>query len=237
MEKIFDKLIEFIESLPPTLQVVSISVLAIIVMVYKLLTNSKIQQRLLLSLQKKLNKITSKELSSHRLFSRKSVYINTINNIKFSSKNKIEVFKIILKTKLDVDVEKTKAFIEDKKIYNLEINDLTDKMVCCINDMIQTYESESLDKLKILFGPDKAIKLFDTVMDSPGGFREKRCYRLNRLINQIDEYLRVSQVFDNNVERVEYFLTEVLYALRTSILEAEKVFYNLNGDIDKIVNG
>lgn len=130
----------------------------------------------------------------------------------------------------------SKSFIDEKEIGEMDKNMLCTKMICYVNQIINSYDNKATELLQLHFGKDKGGGLFDFVMNSPGGFHEKRADRINRIIYQIDECLRNSQIFDNNIERVEFFLTEILYSLRISILDAEKMFSDLNGEIDKIVS-
>ncbi|MCP4255516.1 MAG: hypothetical protein GY775_19345 [Candidatus Scalindua sp.] len=236
MEKYIDKLLLWIEKLPPTFQVIAVILLIITILIYRALSNAKIQKTIVLKLQKKLGKLSSTDLETHRIFSREEVYGNIIDNIHYDSKIKTKVFKVILKNKLQTDIEKTSNFVGKKGVFELDVNTLCNNMISEMNNMVKTYEKKSLEDLKKMFGPRKANALFDFIMDSPGGFREKREERLTRLICKVDNYLRTSQIFDNNIERVEFFLSEMLYALRVAILEAEKVFGKLNGEIDKIAN-
>lgn len=235
VETIFKKILSIIDKLPLPIQVFSLVMLGFVVLGYSLFKNEKVQKAIALKIQKKLNRITSDDLRSHKLFCRKGVYKNVIKNIKFESVNKTDVFQILLMSKLDNDIKLSTDFISDNKVFELSKFDLCAKMISQISKMVEEYEKDALGKLSIKYGAVKADKLFDVVMNSPGGFRESRADRLNRIITQIDEYLRTSQIFDGNKERVEYFFTEIHYALRMAIMEAEKTFSNLNGEIDKII--
>ncbi|MDF1547096.1 MAG: hypothetical protein P1P88_04705 [Bacteroidales bacterium] len=235
MEKIFDKLMSMLDKMPVYMQLIGLLIISFMVMAYKIFSNEKVQKSIIARLQKKIGKLTESDLSLHRLFDRKEVYQAAINNIKFNSSNKSIVFRKILTSKLEVDIRMAREFLEKNDFSKIDKNTLCSMMITQVNCMVKTYEAKAMEELRMYFGNLIGQNLFDFVMNNPGGFREKRVDRLNRIIFQIDEYLRNSQIFDNNVERIEYFFTEIQYALRISILEAEKMFDKLNGEIDKIV--
>lgn len=236
MERIFDKFFNLIDRLPLPYQFGALILLFSLIFVYKFLSNKKVQKSIIMRFQKTLGNMTEKDLQFHKLFEKKVVYKNLINNVKFDSVAKTNIFNIILTSKLNTDVRISKEFISNKENYTIDKSILCKRMIELINTLVVDYELKSMDELSFAYGEEKAVKLFDTVMNSPGGFREKRADRINRLILKIDEYLRYSQIFDNNIERIEYYLTEIQYSLRSTILEAEKSFQDLNGEIDKIIN-
>ena len=100
MEKIFDRIISWIDKLPVQMQILSLIVVTIFIIIYKIFSSDKMQRILILKMQSKLGKLTEKDLKAHNLFNRKEVYQNVIKNIKFESKNKTDIFKIILNLKL-----------------------------------------------------------------------------------------------------------------------------------------
>lgn len=235
MESFFDRILKLTEKFPPGVQLAILLGLTLMFIVYKVFTSEKVQRALALKIQKRLGAIQDKDLPVHRIFTRREIYQNAINQIHFESINKTCIFKKILSQKLESDLAISLNFVKTEKLMELTKDELCTKLVLLTGQMVKAYEEKALDELKMTYDIGRGQKIFDCIMNSPGGFREKRVDRINRIIFQIDEYLRNSQIFDNNIERVEYFLTEVLYALRTSIFEAERTFENLNGEIDKIV--
>ena len=235
MEKIFEKFFVLIDKLPAPLQVVALLGMLVLVFVVMIVRSGRLKKFIVQKMMKKLGHISEKDLKVHSLFSRKEVYQNKIDNMRFNSCHKTKAFKIILTAKLNTDLKLAKEFISDVALFEMERGQLCSQMICFAKYIVESYEKEAKTKLALEFGKLAGEKLFDAIMNSPGGFREKRVDRLNRIISQIDEFLRHSQIFDNNIERIEYFLTEIQYALRVSILEAEKQFEKLNGEIDKIV--
>ncbi len=236
MDAIFNKFFDLIDNLPIAFQAVALLILSLMIISYQLFSNKKVQRSIVLKIQKKLGYLTKDDLKAHNLFSRKDVYQNFINSIYFKSDNKTRIFRKILSVKLANDLILCADFVENVPFLEMNKNKLCNLMISEVNNIVRVYESDVLESLQRCYDNEKGTQLFDLVMNSPGGFREKRVDRLNRIIFQVDEFLRESQIFDNNIERVEYYLTEILYALRTSIFEAEKMFTGLNGEIDAIID-
>jgi len=232
MEKIFDKFIKLLDNLPVYAQILGLVLLFFLFLVVRLFSSEKMQQMLIARFQKKMGKLTESHLQLHRLFTKEEIYQGYINNIQFSSTNKTTIFRSILKVKLETDILMAREFINKHDFDKIDKDTLCGLMMSTINCMVKNYEAKVMQNLDERYGTVNGQCAFDVVMNSPGGWREKRVDRLNRIIFQIDNYLRNSQIFDNNIERVEYFLSEIQYALRMSILEAEKMFENFKVNLD-----
>ena len=235
MKDIFNKVMDIIDGFPPLLQLFALLVIVFLIPLYKIFSSKKMQTIILKRLQKKVGHLTENDLKLNKLFIKKESYKTIINNTRFDSPVKTKVFKIILHAKLDIDLKLSTEFIDNEHIEKIDQNLLCTGMISQVNKMVVEYERKVLDKLCITYGREKGDQLFDLVMNSPGGWRAKRIDRINRIIYQFDEYLRNSQIFDNNIERLEFFLSEIQYSLRISILEAEKLFKSLNGEFDSII--
>ena len=236
MGEVLKKLFTAIDKLPLSVQIIALLFIAAAIVAYRMLKNKKVQALLMAKLQKQIHKLNKEDLIEHRLFSKQAVYENFIDTIRFESVNKTNVFRKILEIKLSNDVNTCIKFFERTDLEKISQTELCTEMIRLVNIMAKVHEEKTLDSLKSYYGHDIGQKLFDYVMDTPGGWRHKRIDRMNRVIYQIDVYLRTSAIFDNNVERMEFFFTEIHYALRIAILESEKMFTKLNGQFDKLVD-
>ena len=100
MEKLLDKFMSLLDRMPVYAQIIGLFVLSFLIAAYKIFSNEKIQRTIITRFQKKLGKLTEKQLHLHRLFDRQEVYKSLINNIRFNSHNKTIVFrKIFLSSK------------------------------------------------------------------------------------------------------------------------------------------
>lgn len=235
MSKFAEKFIDVLDGMPTWVQVLGLFLIILLFGIIKFFSNPKTISALLNKVQSRVSKLTSKDLSNHRLFDKYDIYKSKISQLRFSSPVKTDVFQTILNAKLEIDLEMSKEFI-DGNLDKIDKTGLCNKMISQVNCMISKYEEKSSIDLINKYGEDLGHELFNFVMDNPGGFREKRDVRTERIILQIDEHLRYSKIFDSNIERVSHFLTEVLFALRSAILDAEKMFMDTNGQIDKIIN-
>lgn len=235
MGKLIDRFIEVLDKLPVYAQVIGLFIVIVLIGLIRFLSNEKTKTLILNKLKRRVAKLTSKDLSMHRLFDKKEIYKSKIEQLKFSSPVKTEVFQIILTSKLETDIEMSKEFI-GIDVDKLSKTELCNMMISLTSTMISKYEEKAKIELINKYGGDLGHELFDYIMNQPDGFKAKRNQRLERIIYQIDEYLRYSKIFDTNIERIAHFLTEVLFSLRSAILDAEKMFSNMNGGIEKIIN-
>ncbi len=236
MEKIFEKFLGIIETLPLVYKMITLILLLVAFIAYKIFSSEKIQRLVILKIYKKIGKYAREDLLIHPFFTRKQRFLNTISLMKFESENKTEIFKMLFRIKLNIDNKLSISYVENIDFNGISKHILVASMMSLVSEFIESYEKDFLESLQKKYNNEKGLELFNFIMNHPTGFRQKRVDRINRIVYQIDVYIRNSQIFDNNIERVVHFFNELLYALRISIFQAEKDFKDMNGHIDEIIN-
>ena len=224
--------------------------LGVFMILYKsILSNPKIQEAIAYWFTSKVYKVNLKDIKKHRIFSDKSKLKNKVDLMIFDSEPlKTKVFRVFFGTKLNVDTEKLKEFINDD-FKKLDKEELHIKMTEVIEDMKQSFNNvvkPELVKLckKILYTivgnnykqshtENCAEKIFEYVMYAQKGFDEYRTFRIESLLYDI-ELIRDSPIYDNNNERIYQFLSTTGHSIEKAIMRAAKIFEDFNGEIAHI---
>jgi len=237
MEKIIDFIIEFTKKLPITLQGLILLVLSSGFVFYKLFNNEKFRNMVFKRLAKRMNKITKMSLYTSQIFYRKEYFLQKIETIRFDDPYKTEVFKIILKAKLETDIRCITEFLDKGEYIDVSKEGLSTLLNSNVSRIIKAYDDEALKRLIKAFGEEKGVHLFDFVMSSEKGFRIWRYDRIEYLYSKINDVICTNRIYDNNLERVESYLVELQYALKEAVFSAEKTFESFNGEIKNIIKG
>jgi len=224
--------------------------LGIFLILYKsILTNPKIQDAIAYWFSSKVYKVSMNDIKRHSVFLNKSKLKNKVDLMTFENEPlKTKVFRILFTTKLNVDTEKLKAFINDdfkrneKEEVHIKMTDVIEDMKQSFNELVKPELLKLCEKELLLNVSDNykhsdakqcAEKIFDYVMYTPKGFNEYRMYRIESLLYDID-LIRDSPIYDNNNERVYQFLNTVGHSIEKAIMRAAKIFQDFNGEIEHI---
>lgn len=235
MDKVLNKLLENVEKLPIPWQFVFLFTITFFISIRKILSNKKVQTFIMERLNNRVKSLSKGDLNLHDIFTKKNVLRNHINHIRFKEKEKTKVFHIILNSRMDTILKQVNLYLNKDEIYESHPKKLSSYILDILTSTVKLYDTVILDNLSKEYGESTAKDIFDFVMNRDGGFREYRADKINHLIYQVETYLPTSQIFDNNLERVEYFLSELYYVLRVIIIQTEKDFRDFNGHILKII--
>jgi len=193
-------------------------------------------------------KINESRIKTHPFFNTQPRLKYKIAQIDFpEAPYKTEVFKAFFNVKLTTDMEKVKEFVQgDYK--DMDANGLFQKQNELIESMKTTFNerimaelekicereiAEVTDRDNALAGKSRCAKeVHDHVMYGPGGYETQRDGRYEVLIENM-EMIRDSITFHSNNERNYYFLELLNSIITQSIIKADKVFKNFNGEIEK----
>lgn len=226
--------------------------LGIFLILYKsVLSNPKIQEAVAYWFTSKVYKVSIKDIKKHAIFSDKSKLKNKVDLLKFDNEPlKTKVFRVLFGTKLNVDTDKIKDFV-NSDFKGLEKEELHIKMTDLIEDMKESCNETVKPELKKLcekelsaivgdnckqsYAEECSAKIFEHVMYAPKGYDEYRAYRIESLLFDI-ELIRDSPIYDNNHERVFQFLSTLGHSIEKAIMRAAKIYQDFNGEIDEIFN-
>lgn len=193
-------------------------------------------------------KINESKIKTHPFFNTQPRLKYKIAQIEFpNAPYKTEVFKAFFNVKLMVDMEKVKEFVQgDYK--DMDANGLFQKQFELIESMKTTFderieaELEKICEQEIAAVTDRdnalaskaicAREVKEYVMFEAGGYEAQRDGRYEVLIENM-EMIRDSITFHSNNERNYYFLELLNSIITQSIIRADKVFKNFNGEIEK----
>lgn len=161
---------------------------------------------------------------NHDVFLTKSIHNQHINSIRFNDDIKNSVFKIILNNKVNTALDKLREFA-DQELDDIE--DIDIKMIDVIDDIVQSYEQKIKTELIKQYKED-------------GEFLYKRVYddnfKIYHSIN-ITYILKAVKMFSSSRlsinHKVYIFFNFINIALNQAVLDCEKLFDELNGELNK----
>jgi len=240
-----NKIIDFLFSNGYWAGVFTFLVFTLLYIVFKIISYEKIKDAIALKISANRYKKSRINLKKHHIFLHEALMRNKANSIIFKNEPiKSRVFQEFFKTKLEVDIERIKNFLElDYKKHSS--SELYFAMLSLINEMQESFNKQIKIKLTSLceklnnnlsLRNSKACskKLYEYIMNSPKGFLEFRNYRIENLLIEM-ELIKNSPIYDDNNERLYHFLDILNSSINKSILRAGKIFEDFNGEIEGII--
>ncbi|OQY03192.1 MAG: hypothetical protein B6I20_05590 [Bacteroidetes bacterium 4572_117] len=237
MEKFIDFIIRFVEKLPVSLQGAILIVLSGGFIAYKILNNDKLRRSIFTSLAKRMGRTSRLSLYAAPVFYRKEFYLRKIDSLKFDGEpEKTKVFQILLRAKLNTDIKYLNNLLKNEAYVGMTKTELIAFLNKHVNDMVTAFEKKAEADLKHEYGDHTGANIYYFVMFSNNGFFDKREARLDRISHEINEVIGVSQIYDNNYERVASYLNEIQYAINMVVTQTEQMFKDFNGEIKGFIN-
>lgn len=158
----------------------------------------------------------------HILFKSAGVYNNYIDSISFNSEIKNYIFKIILTEKKDTILSECEDFLNT---YKNKEGDIEDNMFNLVNTIVDKYECRIKTKLIKRFKADGDIIYKNVYYNRFRQYHQKNVLFIVTAIRSFT-YSRLTK------EQKIYMLLNLIYtALELAILDCERVFDEMNGDL------
>jgi hypothetical protein len=234
-------IIQIITQFPQWIQIILLSLLMITVIVVSVLRIKALRDAIVYWIEKRIYKIKTSDLKSHKIFKEKPLLKHRVNAIRFEDKYKEDILRLFYNTKLNVDFSNLEQFIQNNNfdkdfdvlsksmdLFNKMQDDFDEQILKIINQYCSTKIKDSQSVAKC------AEEIYDFVMNSKGGFSEHRINRLDDLYEAV-ELVNSSPLYDNNHEKI-YQLLDVLHAnISKAVMQVGKIFMYFNGQIKIII--
>lgn len=227
---------ENVKTLPVWAQIVVYTISAIGLSAIGLY-NNRVKDLIINRTNKAIYRVSFDQLSEHEIFSKRFVYKNALNNVIFQTENKNIIYKTYLSKKIDTDLKVITDIISDTKWKKLDRNQLIAYCLENLDLMLKETNQELEFNLSYMFGNQTAIKLVEYILNSENGLNKSRLERVNSLKKRLDRILRDEVIYNTNSRAIYAFATEVQLCLEQSIPQTEIAFVNMNGQLEKIING
>lgn len=186
---------------------------------------------------KKINVNSEFDLLQHDLFIREDKYHRIASGSNFGDTINNEIFKIILKNKIKSTVRLTKDVIINTDVKSISVKQLEAKLYENNRNIADNYNFNIRNDLIETYGPAVGNNIYEHVMNTyPTGFNPTHTQEMDYLDSMIADVIckEKTSILNCNLNRFElylYFLNSMLYV---SMIEAENMFYNFNGELQKI---
>ena len=217
-------IIDLLSSVPSYVQIVLLIVLLpLSYLLYKVSTDKvfRTDLRMFIKSYRRSNIL----LYKHDIFINTKILTGYIDNIKYDSSIKDDIFRMILKTKIDIVMKKMRSFISDFNNKYKDSNNLEEVLFNIIDAISKEFHQAVKDNLITRYKGDGDF-LFDYV------FLE---HYVPYNSHNISYLMKVLQAFSksriNNTQKAQMFLSLVNIYIETSILDCEKAFDILNGTL------
>ena len=228
MNKILDYVISVLSSVNPMYQLVIILLAApLLFLLYKIIKNKEFRISFFNLIKTLKNKETIYNLKHHEIFLSKSIYSQYIQNITFNSCIKNHIFRLILEKKINVILVKLKKFL------NQDLNDIEEidiEMSSLIEEIVFEYEDDIKNQLLKKY-KDDADFLYTKLY-----INNFKTYHSNNITYILKGVKMFSKSRLTNNQKVYIFFNFIYLALDQAILDCEKVFDELNGDLNDYNN-
>lgn len=214
-----DYVISLLKNIPLLVQFIIALFGTIIYLLYQLINNTTAFNNLILFFKRNTNNI-----KNHEIFNSKHMYNNHIANIRFSNDLKTNIFRIILKYKIESIIEHLKQFNKtvDKKTENIDV-----LMSDCINNIVVKYEDDIKNHLFKQYRED-ADDLYYIVYEN--GFKPYHHRNISYILEMLQSFIN-SNI--KNETKILLFYNLITTAMNLAVLDCEKVFVELNGSLNK----
>ena len=171
-------------------------------------------------------------LLNHELFYKQSFYNQLINNIKFPSEVKTQLFKILLQEKSKAVISVTKEWVKSLNLSDITDIEMFDKMTQCVVEIMLTYEKNiKLGYKEIL--PSSYLEAYKLVYESENGFKGFHSDNVNYIQRNIQRIAFTSAFSEK--QKIYSFINQLEIATEIAITDCEASFIALNGNIEKLL--
>jgi hypothetical protein len=177
----------------------------------------------------------SSPIFAHDLFYQKDLFLVQIKRVRFTSKAKTSLFRILLeeKVKAVIEVSHTELKKHYKTLRNAHPSVVAAELFLIVDRIIETYEAEIKRRYISLYGEHTGMKLYEFIyLNNFKPYHDENVKGIERKINRLP--LSLSKSFDDVIRT---FLSKLQDATDDAVLDCEEIFSNGNGSIDAIING
>jgi len=181
------------------------------------------------------NSFLNRSSLSHSIFTVGEYYKGLVNNIKFECSNKTELYNILLKTKIEVTLEKLNSWIKlnNKEIKKINKIELSGKLFKLIDEIDTEFRNRVKEKFfDLLRDEPKSLKLYNLIFDGTdkvigfSSFQEKNEDFIFNYIEDIPIYSNSS-----NMQAINTVFDFINIGLVTSVRQSRETFEHLNGEL------
>lgn len=186
-------------------------------------------------LEKSQTNIDFERLMTDDLFSKSAFYLKKIESFKFFSDINSFLFRSFLQCKVKKVNTVMLKWLNDNKthIEKYTVAQLHTIFQTLVETMVESYEKAFFNLLVDKFQHVQAAKeLYELIVPE---FREFHRKNIETLSGQI-ALIPNSLFLDDNYERISAFLTNLHWALKAGIFDAERMFAAKNGQAQKILD-
>lgn len=232
-----DHLWENIKQLPLTSQsVIYIAVISITGVLG--INNNWIKSTILKKANSSIFKISEGQLKNHPIFSKKLFYKELTHKINLDSKEKTEIFRSYIDSKINIDISILEQLVIDEPTWTKKSrNEVLELIFSKIDLMVFTSEKDTKSNIAYIYGHKKATVLFEFVFNSTNGINKSRGKRVDTLKKRLEVIILDSSIYNSNQKMVQAFMNEVQFCLEIAIDDTLTKFNDFNGQINKIING
>lgn len=225
--KWFEYLIGLLGAFTPFQQLVMVVFIApLLFITYRLIVNKEFRKDFF-NMIKGFKTETVYDVSDHEIFLTKAIFNQNIQNITFNKKIKDDIFKIILHTKINIVIDELKKFTNK----NINDNDNIDKDMFEFLEVVEDkYEKKIKSEMLKKFKEDADFLYLKIYEDN---FKQYHSSNITYILKAVKQF---AQSRLNNNQKVYTFLTLSYVSLDMSIIECERYFDSLNGDLDEYNN-
>jgi len=172
---------------------------------------------------------------AHDLFFSENLFLAQIKRVKFPSKNKTELFQILLEEKIKAALRLSKQFVKDnyKTIQKAHPSEIAAMLLNLIDAIVTEYEKNIFERYRLKYGEKIAYDLFNLIYVN--AFRPYHSENIGTIEKRVKRLPFSNSKNTDDILRT--FFYKIQDALDDSILDCEEIFESLNGQIDAIING
>jgi hypothetical protein len=177
----------------------------------------------------------SNHILAHDLFYQKDLFLVQIKRVRFKSRAKTVLFKILLeeRVKAVIDVSYSELKEKTKSLRTSHPSEIAAVLFIIIDKILDRTESETKRRYISDYGEFTGLKLYDFIyIKNFKPYDDKNIESIERKIDRLP--LSLSKSFDDVIRT---FLSKLQDATDDTILDCEEIFEKVNGTIDDIING
>lgn len=221
---VFEYLINLLTGLDPITQILLVIFIApLLFIIVRLVKDKEFRYDFFKLIKSFKRRDTLYNIKNHEIFLSRSIYAQYIGNIAFNNKLKNKIFGIILETKIDTVLANLKKFNTNdfKDEGNIDL-----RMLTLVDDIVHQYEEKIKCNLLKIYKED-ADFLYEKIYQD--NFKPYHSSNISYILKAVKLFAK-SRLSNNQKLYIFYNLSYI--ALDQSILDCEKLFDELNGDLD-----
>ncbi len=221
MKNFTDQWFALIENFSPAVQLILLILSGLVFLFLFLMRFRKFREKFF----NLLNISFDKKILSHDLFFQKRYYGNIIKKADFKCQVKTFAFKTILEEMKDTVIDSFKDYFKRINVRNLSNPQLFDTFNDVLSLTKETYETQILKKLWSKYGEGAGRELYTYIYLQ--NFNSVHEERIDDVIKKIKALTNSSYL--SNTDKVIIFLTLVMLAVDSAVIDIEEVFEDFNG--------